>query len=73
MNSKLSIIHLAYTMGLTFEHMYFEYMTAWPYLKEGGILVSDDIFWNAAFHKFCREQHRSYWYVRNCGFGATRK
>jgi predicted O-methyltransferase YrrM len=55
----------------TFEHQHFEYTTAWPYLTEGGLLLSDDILWSAAFHKFCREQHRTY--VRLSGFGAVRK
>ena len=44
----------------TYEHMYFEYKTAWPNLSDGGFLLSDDIHWNHAFHEFCRGQRRSY-------------
>lgn len=56
----------------TFEYQYFEYATAWPHLSEGGILLSDDIFWSPAFHKICKEKHRTY--VRlGSGFGAVIK
>ena len=27
----------------TYDHMMFEYLTSWDYLKEGGVLFSDDI------------------------------
>jgi predicted O-methyltransferase YrrM len=55
----------------TFEHMTYEYDTAWPALREGGILLSDDVGWNAAFHRFCKEHRRDYVLVG--GLGATRK
>lgn len=55
----------------TFEHMSYEYNTAWPALREGGILVSDDVGWNLAFHSFCRQHTRDY--VSVGGLGATRK
>ena len=55
----------------THEHMSFEYMTAWPHLRAGGLLLSDDIMWNAAFHNFCRAAHKRYVVVN--GFGATCK
>lgn len=35
------------------ECMRFEYETAWPRLRAGGVLVSDDIGWNDAFERFC--------------------
>src|SRR2546426_42220 len=34
------------------EHMLFEFRTAWPYLCDGGILLSDDTDWNEAFAEF---------------------
>jgi predicted O-methyltransferase YrrM len=55
----------------TFEHMYFEFNTAWPHLTEGGLLLSDDIFWNPALHRFCKEKHTRY--LRLERFGAVRK
>lgn len=41
----------------TVEHQKWEYETAWPYIKEGGILLSDDAY--AAFMAFCNE-HKAY-------------
>jgi predicted O-methyltransferase YrrM len=32
--------------------MIFEFETVWPYLKNGGILISDDIISNNAFKDF---------------------
>jgi predicted O-methyltransferase YrrM len=55
----------------TLEHQYFEYTTAWPHLAEGGLLLSDDIFFNSAFDVFCKEENRKYVHVG--GFGAIRK
>jgi hypothetical protein len=36
----------------TYDHMLFEYRMAWPHLRAGGILLSDDTDWNAAFAEF---------------------
>lgn len=36
----------------TFKNMTFEFETAWPYIKKGGFLISDDISGNNAFHRF---------------------
>jgi predicted O-methyltransferase YrrM len=55
----------------TYEHQYFEYAAAWPHLRKGGLLLSDDVFWSAAFPRFCKEQHVDY--VRVGGFGAARR
>ncbi len=44
----------------TYEHQWFEYSAAWPHLVPGGLLLSDDILWNAAFHRFCRQHGRPY-------------
>lgn len=55
----------------TFEHQWFEYSTAWPHLYDGGVLLSDDIFWSPAFHRFCKERNRTY--VRIGAFGTVKK
>jgi len=36
----------------THDHMLFEYQTAWPHIRAGGILLSDDTDFNAAFPEF---------------------
>jgi len=37
----------------TYKNMTFEFNTAWPHLRKGGFLLSDDIGDNSAFHQFC--------------------
>lgn len=39
----------------TYENMLYEYRASWPYIKSGGILMSDDITWNNAFPEFIQE------------------
>jgi predicted O-methyltransferase YrrM len=39
----------------TYEHMLWEFETAYPYLAPGGLLFSDDALWNDAFHDFARK------------------
>ena len=36
----------------TYSHMMYEYTTAWPYIRVGGVLLSDDIDFNEAFKQF---------------------
>lgn len=36
----------------TFDHMMFEFETAYQYLRPGGLLISDDVLWNEAFDRF---------------------
>lgn len=38
----------------TYEHMKFEYEQAYPRIRSGGILISDDVLWNPAFSEFAR-------------------
>ncbi|MDM8529145.1 class I SAM-dependent methyltransferase [Anaerolineales bacterium HSG24] len=42
----------------SYEHMLFEFRAAWPMLRDGGILVSDDIRANTSFYEFCQEVDR---------------
>ncbi len=39
----------------TYEHMIWEFRQAYPYLRSGGLLLSDDAAWNSAFADFARE------------------
>lgn len=39
----------------SYDHMLFEFRTAWPYLREGGVICSDDIDANLAFVDFAAE------------------
>jgi hypothetical protein len=39
----------------TYEHMMWEFATAYPHLQSGGLLLSDDALWNNAFHDFARK------------------
>jgi predicted O-methyltransferase YrrM len=43
----------------SYECMRFEFDTAWPALRAGGVLVADDYDWNPAFAEIAREQGRS--------------
>jgi cephalosporin hydroxylase len=36
----------------SYEHMTFEFNAAWPYLRKGGLLLSDDVGWNNSFRDF---------------------
>lgn len=38
----------------SYEHMKFEYEQAYQYLRDGGILISDDALWNLAFTEFAQ-------------------
>lgn len=55
----------------SYGHMFWEFRTAFPYIRQGGYLWSDDIRANTAWHEFCAEQRL------NCedffGQGVVRK
>jgi hypothetical protein len=42
----------------TYETMSMEMALAWPALREGGILICDNITASAAFDEFCQKQNR---------------
>ncbi len=42
----------------TYETMWFEFETAWPSLREGGILLADNVETNTSFFDFCRKVNR---------------
>jgi len=52
-----------------YDHMLWEYRTAYPYLRAGGLLFSDDALWNNAFPEFVAEVGaRQHAVVRGVGF-----
>jgi hypothetical protein len=38
----------------TEQHMLWEYKNGWPDIAQSELLLSDDIFWNPAMHRFFR-------------------
>jgi len=38
----------------TYDHMTWEFETAYPHLRSGGLLFSDDALWNDSFYDFAR-------------------
>jgi predicted O-methyltransferase YrrM len=42
----------------SFDCMWFEFTTAWPRLRDGGVLVSDDVNSTQAFGRFAHERSR---------------
>jgi hypothetical protein len=42
----------------SFDCMWFEFNEAWPHLREGGVLLSDDVNSTEAFRRFARVQGR---------------
>ncbi len=53
----------------TYEHMLWEYRAAYPFLRPGGLLISDDANWNPAFPEFCAEARAARFRIlRGVGF-----
>jgi len=55
----------------TTRHMLFEFRAAWRRLRPGGVLVSDDVFWNPAFWLFTRLHRVPFRHIGT--MGVTRK
>lgn len=65
---ELGAVDIFYHDSLhTREHMHWEYRTAFPFLSVGGLLVSDDVFWNRAFQTFTREANMRTTIARGIG------
>jgi predicted O-methyltransferase YrrM len=55
----------------TTRHMLFEFRVAWRRLRPGGLLVSDDVFWNPAFWLFTQVHRVPFRHIGT--MGVTRK
>ena len=59
--SELKQVNIFFHDSLhTYEHMMFEFETVWPHIKENGLIVSDDIYWNNAFIDFAKKVNSQY-------------
>jgi methyltransferase family protein len=53
----------------TYDHMMWEFETAYPYLLSGGLLISDDAWWNNSFYDFAEKKGaRDVQIMRGVGF-----
>ncbi len=56
----------------SYENMMFEFITAWPKIRQRGFLLSDDVKWNDAFTDFANKNDIKD-YSLSSGFGLIRK
>jgi predicted O-methyltransferase YrrM len=56
----------------SYEHMKFEFDSAYAYLRPGGLLMSDDVSFNSAFSDFVRTHHPTSHKIIS-GVGVMRK
>jgi len=52
----------------TYDHMTWEFETAYPHLQSGGLLFSDDALWNDSFDDFARRMLMPAKILRGVGF-----
>lgn len=52
------------------QHMTFEFGQAWAHLRTGGVLGSDDVYWNSAWERFLQDHPRPSVLVGGMGFTA---
>ncbi|MDX2097118.1 MAG: class I SAM-dependent methyltransferase [Leptolyngbyaceae cyanobacterium bins.59] len=52
----------------TYDHMLFEFQEAYPFVRQRGILIMDDVLWNNAFQDFAQSiQAQEYEIIRGIG------
>jgi len=51
----------------SYENMTWEFETAWPKVKAGGLLLSDDVLANTSFFDFCLKESAAHTHVFNLG------
>ena len=52
----------------SYHHMLWEFESAYPFLKERGLLISDDALWNKAFPEFASRMNSPNRIIRGVGF-----
>lgn len=52
----------------TYDQMTFEFEQAWGYIRDGGLLISDDVDRNPAFSDFCKRRDLMPIIIRGSGF-----
>ena len=52
----------------TYDQMIFEFDSAFPYLRQGGNLATDDVNWNSAFPDFYKRHGMTPFVVGNESF-----
>lgn len=57
----------------TYEHMFFEYSKAWPYIKKNGFIISHDVQMNHAFKKFISTNQEVKFYILDYNVGIVQK
>lgn len=55
----------------SYENMMYEFQTVWPYIREGGLLLSHDVNLNKAFSDFCK--HKGRYFTYSLSLGGIRK
>ena len=55
----------------TYSHMTYEFENAYPFLSEGGYLMSHDVHWNRSFRHFVKKHNQKEFSIH--GFGIFRK
>ena len=73
LRNLMSIDFFLHDSEHSYKNMFFEYGTAWGHLKEGGILLSHDIYWNRAFFDFALNVGRKPLQTYFSGIGGLRK
>lgn len=53
----------------SYANMTFEFEKAWPWLKRGGLIISDNVDLNTAFQDFCRKVGMKWVELEDVGFG----
>lgn len=66
--SKLGVVDIfIHDSDHSYQHMMFEFETSWPFVKKGGLVMSDDIRTNESFFDFARTVGKQPFVIGNYG------